>query len=173
MTERFKKAYDSLVKAFFEGTLAKHSCSGCACGNIIAGALGIPISKKDILTASVSDDDRVVMKKLLRIADEWTHKRYRIFGTENYQAFPEFYSEINVAGYTANEFVMIENAFERNTNIHYGYYYKCSEEEILKDQYNGLCAVVDVLIELDEGKEDASELKAKFREHPKLQVMNG
>lgn len=162
MTERFKKAYDSLVRAFFEGTLAKGTCVACACGNIIFDAVGITLTKKDVVEASI---------ELTKTAKElWSAKRGYRLGL-GYYAFSDYRDEINAAGYTAKEFAAIENAFEENTWIGATEYRCTTEQEILEDQYKGLCAVVDVLIKLDEIEEGAEEYKQKFREHPKLSTV--
>lgn len=183
MTERFKKAYDALVRAYFEGTLAKYSCVACACGNIIFDAVGSPITKeqmKDLIyftdaTNSISQD--LLLETTGRATDLmnkacslWADKRSQSSWDHKYVSKEKYLGVLNAAGYATEEFAEIENAFESNTSLHIHYYLKYSEQEILEDQYRGLCAVVDVLIKLDESKEDPDELKKKFREHPKLQV---
>lgn len=173
MTERFKKAYDSLVRAFFEGTLAKATCMACACGNIIYDAIGDPVTKKDlenlISWANKSDAQwEEAPEKHLKSGTIWASKR--IAGLGEFRAHESCANMVNEASYTAAEFAAIETAFEANTKIHFSQYTERSEEAVLEDQYNGLCAVVDVLMKLDETKEGAEEYKQKFREHPKLQT---
>ena len=51
-------------------------------------------------------------------------------------------------GYSPAEILLIENAFETNTQL-FAEDKDCSHSEILQDQFNGLMAVVDVLLELD------------------------
>lgn len=169
MTERFRKAYDALVRAFFEGTLAKGTCVACACGNIIFDAVGDNVTKDDLLQER-SHCQRFfdVPEKRTRAFKLWGNKRRRL--GSGWVANPEDENEVNVAGYTAVEFAKIETAFEGNTTISFMNYPAYSEHKILEDQYKGLAAVVDVLIELDESTENPDELKQKFREHPKLQV---
>lgn len=177
MTERFQKAYDSLVRAFFEGTLAKWTCTACACGNIILDAVGTPLTKEqfndDLYRMSIDslvDIDKVRIERATTLSEFsnnlWANKR--VVSDGDYVALEPYKHEINAAGYTAEEFARIENAFENNTVIKIGRYPQFREESILEDQYKGLCAVVDVLLELDDEKEDPDELKQKFREHPKL-----
>lgn len=178
MTERCQKAYNSLVRAFFEGTLAKFSCSACACGNIIFDAVGKSTTKQDIedeifYVNDVTDDpsDERIKRAMERTHEAeklWAHKR-TFQGGKGYEVFTRYAEEVNEAGYTADEFTRIENTFEDNTHFKISTYPYHSEQEILEDQYKGLCAVVDVLLELDKGQEDSpDELKKKFREHPKL-----
>jgi hypothetical protein len=180
MTERFRKAYDSLIRAFFEGTLGKYTCVACACGNIIADALGDPVTPekfKEILWYvesgyynAESSSRATKASNLCRLAHHrWSKKR--IYASSGFKALKLYEKEVNAAGYTGEEFAEIENAFENSTHILTSSYCKYTEQQILEDQYNGLVAVVDVLIKLDEAKEDPDELKKKFREHPKLQLV--
>lgn len=160
MTERFKKAYDSLVRAFFEGTLAKGTCAACACGNIICDAIGEPMTKSEVLNN--------FSNRGASCFSLWGTKRQYNFAQHKYLAKREFENEVNVAGYTTSEFAQIENAFEKNTVIIYHEYHVKEEQDILEDQYKGLCAVVDVLMKLDKEVESTQPYKQKFREHPKL-----
>jgi hypothetical protein len=167
MTTRFKKAYDALVRAFFEGTLAKGTCVACACGNIIFDAIGDPVTKED-LSKEIEFSGLSLRSGKKDSYNAWSHKRGRIDG--KFRAFCFVENEINAAGYTAKEFARIENAFENNTKISYGSYPNRNEQQILEDQYKGLCAVVDVLLELDGEEFSGEELKNKFKEHPKLLI---
>lgn len=176
MTERFKKAYDSLVRAFFEGTLAKGSCTACACGNIIFDAIGDPMTKemlgKEILSGGFHTPATESGLRIEKAMNLWTTKRVFIAGGrgDHFKAKDYYKDEINAAGYTAQEFADIETAFEGNTRIQLDDYPNNTEQAILEDQYNGLCAVVDVLMKLDGMSQGVGEYKQKFREHPKLQT---
>jgi hypothetical protein len=170
MTERFTKAYNALVTAFFEGTLAKGTCVACACGNIIFDAIGDPVTKNDLCLDIVYSNNIGTQnppRKRALTTELWAKKRSRDIG--GFIAVGSFADEINEAGYTAAEFAKIETAFEYNTSINFTEYPALEEQDILEDQYKGLCAVVDVLLELD-GEEipKGNEFKQKFREHPKL-----
>lgn len=179
MTERFQKAYNSLVRAFFEGTLAKFTCTACACGNIINDALGRPLTKEMLQEEMnwlksnfyVSDNPEfdAVRERFAQARLDWAEKRHG--GTGKFIAKDYYKDEVNAAGYTAEEFAAIENAFEDNTVIKISSYHSFNEQMILEDQYNGLCAVVDVLLELDKEFESKDDLKQKFREHPKLMTV--
>lgn len=57
MTERFQKAYDALVNAFFDGTLAKGTCKACAVGNIVGAACGATIKYNKRYGEFSSDKD--------------------------------------------------------------------------------------------------------------------
>ena len=163
MTERFKKAYDALVNAYFEGTLAKGSCLACACGNIIAAAAGIEFTEDDIF--SRGENSLELYGEVSRLWAEFRTLHNNIFVAKE-----GFENQMNAAGYTVEEFAKIENAFECTSKISFHEYTINSEQKILEDQYNGLCAVVDVLLALDEDKSSGEEYKAKFRQHPKLQT---
>lgn len=176
MTERFQKAYNSLIRAFFEGTLAKGTCIACACGNIIFDAIDAHLTKEEFseeLDARCSGYEGTRSSNNIRRMEMaqkiWADKREAAFDKPRFQARKEFSTDLNVAGYTATDFAEIENAFEDTTRIFIDKYKKHSDKEILEDQYNGLCAVVDVLMKLDEIEEGKEEYKQKFREHPSLQ----
>ncbi len=47
----------------------------------------------------------------------------------------------------------MEYAFETNTKIKHSRYDEYTEQEVMEDQFNGLMAVMDVLIKLDEVSE--------------------
>ena len=177
-TTRFNNAYNALVKAFFEGTLGKYNCAACACGNIIAAAhncsltpdefkeLCNPIHPKEGIRYKV--DYILIRYKVDYILNLWADKRDELYNEYNemiYVAFPKFENEVNAAGYTAAEFAQIETAFEKNTRISYIRYHEKTEQEILEDQFKGLCAVVDVLLKLDKISPD-EKYNNKFREHP-------
>lgn len=143
MKERGQKAYDALVKAFFEGTLAKGTCACCAVGNIVASYHGIEIP------GNLWDDRRLHESMAIDIVTIWG----------GFICNP-------AAGYSAYEISLIEAAFEGATEIRWEQYKRRSESEIIADQYNGLCAVFDVLVRLDGG--DAAPMKEILRTHPKL-----
>jgi len=169
MTERFKKAYDALVQAFFEGTLAKDNCNACAVGDIINTAQGGTISK-NIYGKFTSEPCAHWWADLFVSNYKFApQSRYK---TENGEWQESYLADMmyELTGYTAEEMAQIERAFEHNTRIPEFRYAEFEEIDILEDQYHGLCAVIDVMIRLD-GKEPAAhpEYNAKFREHKKLQ----
>jgi N-acetylglutamate synthase/N-acetylornithine aminotransferase len=59
----------------------------------------------------------------------------------------------DLTGYSVEELAKIEFAFETNTKISFVNYFNSTEEQIMEDQFNGLMAVMDVMIELDDVKE--------------------
>lgn len=170
-SERFTKAYDSLVDAFFKGVLAAGTCMACACGNIVAAAAGISMTKEEFLEELERQrNDEGASPKAVEIMGLWSERRH-FWGSDAIYASMNWEGVLNVAGYTTEEFVEIEKAFEQATHIWGLQYHKHSEQEILEDQYKGLCAVVDVLLQLEGEETGGDELKAKFREHPKLVVV--
>lgn len=172
-TERFDKAYSALVKAFFEGTLGKWTCAACACGNIIAEAEGCRLTSDEFkkLCDYRSGGNKEIIKKADYILSLWGNKREEDYDMEEKQTvfipLPEFIGQYNSAGYTTEEFVLIEEAFERNTKIPFHNYGGIDDKKILEDQYSGLVAVVDVLLKLDNITPE-DHYKNKFREHPAL-----
>lgn len=139
MTERFKKAYDALVTAFFEGRLNKWDCAACAVGSIIHGCLG----------AEEADwAAPVYIKGGVKYNVPW--------GSYSASSGVVNIDVVQLTGYAKKEIAKIEEVFMRYC-----------EGLSLEDQYKGLCAVVDVLMELDNMTPDVS-YKNKFREHPAL-----
>lgn len=160
---RFEKAYNALVDSYFNETLAKGTCTACAVGNIVTAALGgeiIPTSIKGRFTNTTPEQ-----------SEYWYHMFWSSGGKQaSYiKDYPEDSKKLQkLTGYTARELAKVEFAFENNTKIRSDDYYCTDEQEILEDQYNGLVAVVDVLLSLE--KMENNGHKEKFRQHPKLQV---
>ncbi len=157
MTQRFEKAYNALYKAFMNDTLAKGTCAACAVGNIVADAMGAKVYKKgyefecDIHNGWWS-------KFFVTIENEQEIKHQR--------ADPDYWRLKKLTGYSIEELAKIEFAFETNTKIRFFNYPFMTEEKIMEDQFNGLMAVMDVLIELDdvnEGEKFKETFKNKFQ----------
>lgn len=168
MTQRFERAYNALVKAFFEGTLAKGICAACAVGNIVGDAMGGTVSIAGYYCNCRNKEGDTIDNSF------WSY----LFCTADGDQRRDFYNTdettintkdrlLTLTGYEAEELARVEYAFETNSLIKYKKYDFYTEQEILEDQYNGLAAVVDVLCELD-GMENATSYKQKFREHPQL-----
>lgn len=153
-TKRFDQAYNALVKAYFNGTLASGSCIACAVGNMICDATGFEIDPKKMDDREYQDENIIMWYDSMMYNDN---------GLKIQKEVEE------LTGYDNSEIHKIEYAFEENTKIFCKLYYSNTEQEILEDQYNGLAAVVDVLLELD-GLTDNGH-KAKFRTHPKLETV--
>lgn len=153
MTQRFEKSYNALYNAFMNGTLGKGTCTACAIGNIVADAMGVEITRvnnnfkteKNVTFWAnmffTSDGIQVIM-------DNW-----------DYHEVDDLF---NLTGYTVHELMKIEYAFETNTKICFIAYQEISEQEVMEDQFNGLMAVMDVLIELDK-VEDGELYKESFK----------
>ncbi len=160
-SERFNKAIDALYNAFFNETLVKGSCHACAVGNIVVNAQG------GTYTGTAS-----TIRSNVANATEWSSlfvtcdKEQEI----NIEKYPEKAKRLQeLTGYSAKELAMVEYAFECATEIMGSRYPISSKQEILEDQYKGLCAVFDVLLELEGIQNDGH--KEKLKEHPKLQLV--
>ena len=162
MTPRFEKAYNALVKAFFEGTLAKGDCSACAVGNIVADAQGGCIDF--FLGQAYCNTDNWFWSKLFMTIGGNQVINHPFYDQEKGLAL----TIETLTGYTYLEMAKVEKAFEQNTHIDIEDYSKYTFLDILEDQYRGLCAVVDVMLKLD-GIEPDPKYAAKFREHKSLQ----
>jgi hypothetical protein len=164
MTERFEKAYNALVRSFFEGTLAVGDCKACALGNIIADAQGGEISifrTPTNLSISCTTNNSEWGKIFTTVGNkQWVYDKDT--WSVNYMEYIR-----RLTGYNRKELMKIEFTFETNTYIHCSIYNLYTEMEILEDQYNGLSAVIDVLMELD-AMTPENKYAQKLREHPSL-----
>lgn len=143
MTERFKRAYDKLVKAYLSGTLKAGDCHACAVGNICGG-------------------------------DSWVVSVMETRGNDR-GCYEELYPDISPqsllvfsGGYSATDLSKIESAFEKNTLYKKCDYHKFLQSEIAQDQFNGLSAVIDVMMKLDGMDQDKVELMHPFRQKLEL-----
>ena len=161
MTERFEKAYNALLKAFMNDTLASGTCTACAVGNIIADAMGGVVYKDD--EGDFCCD----------VENEWwkevfiTGERQRITLIRENSNVKRYRKRMfELTGYKWHELARIEKTFEKNTKIKNHDYPDYEEHEIMEDQFNGLMAVMDVLIKLDdvaEGQKYKNAFKLKLQ----------
>lgn len=145
MTQRFEKAYNALYNAFMNDTLAKGTCAACAVGNIVADALGGKVSKSG--NGFVCDVPNTWWSMFFVTTDNKQHI------TDEYNDDINYGRLKDLTGYSVEELAKIEFAFETNTKISFNEYFSSTEEQIMEDQFNGLMAVMDVMIELDDVKE--------------------
>jgi hypothetical protein len=145
MTQRFEKAYNALYNAFMNDTLAPGTCTACAVGNIVADAMGNKVGK--LHTGEFHCDVNNEWWKHLFI----TTGRQTIYKLKDNGSVKHYRKKMfDLTGYRWYELAQVEYAFEKNTKIKTSYYDEHTEQEIMKDQFNGLMAVMDVLIQLDE-----------------------
>jgi hypothetical protein len=157
MKERFKKAYEALYRAWENNTLAKNTCTACAVGNIVAAAQGGVITK----VHNEMVDSRISFICNTR-NNFWDQLFVTSYGEQDIYKNPVLEEELfKLTGYTAYELAKVEYAFETNTKINFNRYNRFTQKEIEEDQFKGLMAVMDVLIELDEVKE-GNEYKQNF-----------
>lgn len=160
MTPRFEKAYNALYNAFMNDTLAKGTCRACAVGNIVADAMGTTIEKyknehREFVTYECKLDNTFWSKLFFTVDGE----QERGYCEEKTRKLEE------LTGYSIDEMAKIEYAFETNTEIVFSDYYSATEKEIMEDQFRGLMAVMDVMIQLDEiheGEKYKETFKNKF-----------
>lgn len=136
MQASFDNTVQILVKAYLADELEKHSCAACACGNIIAASQGWQVVNVGTLSGA-GFAARAGGRTLENIWQRavWAFRD----GDNEYDAetLAESEAQIAQAGYTVEQFQMIEDAFMDAT----GY----SKEE---EHFNGLMAVVDVLADI-------------------------
>jgi len=159
MTQRFEKAYNALYKAFMNDTLAKGSCAACAVGNIVADAMGGKVYKR----SSGFEYGCDVFNSWWSDMFYTTKSGQTITTTKENPNVTDYRKRIKeLTGYTWRELAKVERVFEKNTKIRHVSYSGCSEKDIMEDQFNGLMAVMDVLIELD-NIEEGNKCKETFR----------
>ncbi len=158
MTPRFEKSYNALYNAFMNDTLAKGTCVACAVGNIVADSMGVKIEK---IGGTFFTSERVSF---------WSDIFFTSYGFQvvNQHTNEQRERLFDLTGYSVDELMKIEFAFETNTKIHSYKYEKnyrealgISEKDIMEDQFRGLMAVMDVLIELD-NIEEGTKYKETF-----------
>ena len=155
MTTRFKNAIDALVHAYFNDTLAKGNCHSCAIGSIVANSWGFKPKSlgEKIVKDGISN---------ARWSDAFYTSNIGIQScNENYFTSREVLACVRPTGYSIEELMNIEHAFEKNAKIHHSNYCDFTKKEVEEDQYNGLMAVLDVLCDI-EGVADVSEYKELF-----------
>ncbi len=159
MTERFKKAYDRLVKAYFEGTLQAGKCEYCAIGNILQNTGWVWLFATSVDGRSIFTTPHILMHK------------YKLDTPGNIKLLAEVYgavAAIKESGYSQLELAQVESLFEKITKIKPKQIPQFTEQQLLEDQYNGLKAIVELLMSFDNMVEQPVEYTSKFREHPKL-----
>jgi len=161
MTPRFEKAYNALYNAFMNDTLAKGTCVACAVGNIVADAMGAKVySQQDDSSIKFRCSNNNYWWNDLFFTTQCGQRIIKI--SENNKVKQLRKKILNLTGYTWRELAKVENAFEKNTIISFDDYNFYTPEQIMEDQFNGLMAVMDVLIELDNVKE-GDKYKNNFR----------
>lgn len=162
MTQRFEKAYNALLSAFMDDTLAKGTCTACAVGNIVADAMGAKVVRVDETDFECEKNNNFWGDLFMT---ETTFSKQKIINEKSSRAKKIKARLKKLTGYSWKELAKIEYAFETNTKIHRVLYNTEDEKVIMEDQFKGLMAVLDVMIELDEikeGKQYKDAFKKKF-----------
>lgn len=147
MTPRTQKTIDIFLDALNEGTLAKGTCSACACGNIVAAHMGIKASVPKTFNEYATT---------IYPNTSWVSAISTI-GCDSELVTKNSVEEILSTGFTIKEFYLIERTFEANTKIHFDHYSESSKEEIRQDQLKGLTAVVELLLRWDESETNVQQ----------------
>ena len=156
-SKRFNNAMTALINAFFNDTLAKDTCTACAVGNIVAYANGGKVEKTSngIFMCDIDNTDW----RALFLTCEGVQEDRRKYNTKTEIALG--LRIIKKTGYSENELKRVEFAFESNTSITWQNYGYETKDAVMQDQYKGLCAIVDVLCDI-EGL-NANEYKQAFK----------
>jgi hypothetical protein len=139
--ELFDKTIAILVKAYQNDTLEHGDCQACAVGNLVAANKGIRLYRDSdgTLCSSHSYFDNA----------QWA--RAILEGKEDKGGF----EEIKTTGYSIEELILIENAFEL--------YPRSPVFDYDQDGYKGLMSVVDCLMQIHEADQlECDEAKQLF-----------
>lgn len=149
MTERFKRAYDLLIKAYFNDELKAGDCTACAVGNICCSSQW----KVLFVTWSKSTQEFNAWRGDT-IKNKWGKTRDEI---------REELEERTM--YSIKELAQIEHLFEKSTKYNFHNYALLTPSEILADQFNGLKAVIELMMQFDniEGVQYVDKLKEKLQ----------
>lgn len=151
--KRFTNAIDRLVKAFFNGTLKKGNCVACAVGNICASSAWanlfmtvIDVKAQEAKQVEAGPFEILVLNSISGVG------KVPIMSKNDFYFKNRIEAEkiVRSTGYSQQDLMKVEWAFESNTQILYEDYDNVNKEEIMEDQYNGLMAVVDVLCEIED-----------------------
>lgn len=128
--ELYNKTIGILVDAYFKGTLQHENACACAVGNLISANQGIKIARGD-------SSDRIY----------WPEHSALWYGYAMISRMPDeqdilAFEQIRSTGYTFDEIIRIEHAFESVNETHY-----TDEDE---RQFRSLMKVVDVLDQIHE-----------------------
>lgn len=175
-SERFNKVYKSLVKAFMKGTLAKGDCTACAVGNIFRGwgastqAVGqgcMEVTSWKSLFITINTIGRCI--QYIGEGDIIYVFNLGIDDIKNIRDASKYARDlITRNGYTVDEIAAIEFLFEKNTSIEIENYNFYTQEQIQEDQYNGLCAVIEYLLTLEDAEQltiDSHKLQLRTKQY--------
>lgn len=162
--QTFNKSVDILVTAFFDGELLKGSCTKCAVGNLLGGAIEWishfytqHSTKKQVfnrIPVITNGESHTVHARELVIARPDLACQVR-------DMFEKADRLIEASDYSKEELMAIEHAFETAEEV--------DGVNSIDSQFNGLMAVMDVLFDIhqvDEGRQ--RQCRARFKAHPAL-----
>lgn len=145
--EIYQKSMDVLVKAYIDGGLDRMDCAACAVGNLVAAGCGYTRSPKK--HKFLDSEGRIV-------TSYWS---VIINSADGLHFIPsDVYKQITCTGYNRRELHKIEEAFMHPPESgNFGY---CVQYD---EQYHGLIAVLKVLDEIHEVKDDTIKASSKVR----------
>jgi hypothetical protein len=166
----FHQTVDILVKAFFQGTLLAGKCSACAVGNLVAHYKG---TKPNSNSYDRFEDCSHPQWQSVFLGGR-TRLSYQMLMEDTEQIpwridvrIPEGLEQIKSTGYTIDELMRIEFAFETETKRRFE-----SGRELSSDErhFAGLMGVLDVLCDIHKVDEtDKESARSLFEAHPSLQ----
>lgn len=146
-SELYNRTVNILVDAYFNDTLEHGNPCACAVGNIIAANMGKKINVVNPNFASKLGWDGEQID-----AAYW----YSCINDAEHLLGPKTVAEINSSGYSVDEIIRIENAFESAR-----FFGRRQDDEIM---FQGLTNVIEVLDQIHENTDEAltSDTKKRF-----------
>lgn len=153
MTPRIQKAIDIFLDAINNNTLIKGDCTKCAVGNLVRVGMGYgpeyrePNLGEDFIHGRDDKSRRYINWSMAFCTMPNGKQRFK---EKTYpkllQKYPIIKQQIESTDFTVKELAKIEHTFERNAN------------NTKKGMIKGLEAVVQVMLEFDECKDDVKEV---------------
>ncbi len=159
----YRKTVDILVDAYFKDTLEHGNCYACAVGNMIAGNCGFEFLNSDTVGWQAFPNIYTGRGKMFWNNSNKIKDNPVMYLTENREEKLTRAAEILIkkTGYSFDELFRIENAFEKQDKMDS---FDCKDEYM----FNGLMAVINVLDEIHENKDEQVTQTQKSRFNKKL-----
>jgi len=175
MTQRVQKAIDVFLDSLNNNTLISGTCAACAVGNLVADAFGVK------LITEVNEDNTITVSECDSYPEELNGASVTVWGrffltnSDDYQSKNFDGVGINTTyikamdiickktGFTVEELAAIEYAFETNCKSESAMSCWTNAEKQV-EYIKGLTAVVKVMMEFDNVKEEVEEVFTKKAE---------
>jgi hypothetical protein len=152
ITPRIERAIDIFLDAISNNTLAKGTCAACAVGNLVSEGMGGKLINFNTTSIQCNRKNTLWSNAFCTSQSGVQHKYRDDFDN------PGVLENVSATEFSLEELMAIEFAFETNTKIHIQRYGTTSPKDIRQDQINGLKAVVEVMMDFDNVKQDVKKI---------------